>query len=183
MPFRLGFKSKAEKAKPAPEHKNTEQPEVQKKRSKKSTNILARVDECIDNTDATVLDISELDFMEIPTETFRLSTIYELIFSKNPVHNLSNLCYFENLESLDISRCNLASIDDIGLQTVRFLKRLDVSRNNLTSISVLGSFAFLEVLLASHNKLICIPEELETLKILQSLICRITNCRTRLQKQ
>jgi Leucine-rich repeat (LRR) protein len=139
------------------------------KKSKKSDSILARVDECIEQTNSTILDISELEMKEIPPETFRLYSVKTLLAYKNPIQGLQNLCYFENLEAVDISRCSLKSIDDIGLNTSRFLKKLDISRNSLTSIRVLASMPFLEEILASRNKIQELPEELEPLKILKKL--------------
>jgi len=139
------------------------------KKSEKSGNILDRVDECIGKTNAALLDISELEMTEIPPETFRLHQVRTLLAFKNPIQGLHNLCYFENLEVLDISRCSLENLDDMGLNTSRFLKKLDISRNNLKSIRVLSSMPFLEEILASRNKLEEIPQELEPLKILKKL--------------
>ena len=142
---------------------------VKAKKKERTKNLLDRIEEC-DKTGQYELDIAHLDLLEWPRETIIVPAIHILKAHRNMFTSLPPLAMFRSLEILDLSRCNLTSIDDVGFVAFHHLCRLNLSRNNLKELpaDIVKLFA-LETLLVDRNQLLGFPRDMQTMRTLRVL--------------
>jgi len=143
---------------------------VKKDGKKKSNNLLDRIEEC-EKFGQFDLDISHLGVSEWPPELLILPRVRNLKAHGNKLSLLPNLASsFKQLETLNLSRNMLVTLDRIEFNLLSFLKHLDVSRNHLTSLpAVIVKLPLLTHLLCDQNKLSGFPENMKEMRSLQVL--------------
>ena len=135
----------------------------------RSKNLLDRIEEC-DRAGQFELDLAHLDLSDWPKETIIVPSIHILRAYRNRFTTLPNLGTFRHLEELDVSRCNLSSIDDVGFAAFHNLVKLNLSRNNIKTLPAdLVKLFGLEVLLVDRNQLLDFPKDMHTMRMLRVL--------------
>lgn len=145
---------------------------VKKDGKKKSSNLLDRIEEC-EKFGQFDLDISHLGIVEWPPELLILPRVRNLKAHGNKLSMLPNIASsFKQLETLNISRNHLLTLDRIEFNLLSFLKHLDISRNQLSSLpALLVKLPLLTTLLCDQNRLTSFPDnmhELRNLKVLSA---------------
>lgn len=134
----------------------------------RSKNVLDRIEDC-DKTGQYELDLSNLDLLEWPKETIVVPAIHILDAHGNRFTSIPTLT-FRGLEVLNLSRCQLSSIADIGFVSLHHLHRLDLSRNNIKELpaDIVKLFS-LDTLLLDRNQLEAFPPAMHTMRNLRVL--------------
>ena len=151
----------------------------------RSPNILDRIEEC-DRAGQFELDLAHLNLADWPKETIIVPSIHILKAFGNRFTTLPSLETFRELEVLDLSRCNLTNVDDVGFQAFHNLTKLNLSRNSLKSLPAeLTKLWGLEILLVDRNHLLDFPADMQnmrSLRILDASFNYLSNVGTALDK-
>lgn len=155
------------------------------KSKNRSPNVLDRIEEC-DRSGQYELDLAHLNLSEWPRETIIVPSIHILYAYHNRFTTIPNLGMFRGLEVLDLSRCSLTNLDEVGFVAFHNLHKLNLSRNNLKTLpaDIVKLFA-LEELLVDRNQLLEFPKDMQTLRTLRLLDASfnaLTNVGTALDK-
>lgn len=139
------------------------------KKKGRSKNLLDRIEEC-DRSGQYELDLAHLDLLDWPMETIIVPAIHILHAYRNRFTTIPNLSTFRGLEVLDLSRCNLTNIDDIGFVAFHNLHKLNLSRNNLKTLpaDIIKLFS-LDILLVDRNQLLEFPKDMQSMRSLRVL--------------
>jgi len=151
----------------------------------RSKNLMDRIEEC-DRAGQFELDLAHLDLLEWPKETIIVPSIHILRAYRNRFVTLPNLGTFRELEELDLSRCNLSDIEQVGFVAFHNLTKLNLSRNNLKALPAdLVKLFGLEILLVDRNQLLDFPKDMQNMRSLRNLDASfnaLTNVGTALDK-
>lgn len=121
---------------------------------------------------ATMLDISGLGLLELPSELFELSALQEVNARDNKIAKLPNdIARLTRLRSLDLST-NCIKVLPARLSKCQTIERLDLSHNQLKKLSAgIGSMA-LQSLNIAYNTIEVFPKSFVQLTSLQTLDIR-----------
>lgn len=150
-----------------------------KKAEKKvqSTNLLDRIEEC-DRAGQHTLDLAHLNLEDFPQETIIVPSIHVLLAYRNSFTKITSLAGFRQLEKIDLSRCNISNLDEVGFLSLHHLTELNLSRNSLTRLPPdIVRLIHLEKLLLDRNQLEAFPEGMITMRSLKVLDASF-NCLT-----
>jgi Leucine-rich repeat (LRR) protein len=144
-------------------------------------------------TNATLLDLSDLELCDLPTELFELSSLTKLDLSENQLVNIpKEIGQLSSLIRLDLSYnqlvnipkeiCQLSSLTRFYLNSNKLLvipkeigqlsslTQLSLSNNKLNTIpKEIGQLSSLTVLHLGYNQLVIIPREIGQLSSLTEL--------------
>lgn len=152
-----------------PVHLLRKQAGGKKEKKVKSNNLMDRIEEC-DRAGQYELDLSHLKLNDWPQETIILPAIHICKGYGNMFQSIPSFSVFRGLESIDLSRCNIETINDMEVTELFNLKMLNLSRNNLKQLpSDLGRLVSLETLLLNHNELQTFPAGMGTMRTLRIL--------------
>ena len=140
-----------------------------KEKKVKSNNLMDRIEEC-DRAGQYELDISPLQLPDWPQETIILSAIHHIKAYGNLFTQIPSLAAFRGLETIDLSRSNIETIEDMEVSQLFNLKSLNLSRNNLKSLpKEISRLVSLERLLVDRNQLQTFPENMGNMRSLKLL--------------
>ena len=139
------------------------------------------------------LDLSGRGLTSVPESVSQLTEVEVLDLSGNPIRTLpQQLCNFQNLKTLKLSRCNLIEIESVIIPLTS-LEELDLSQNEIETLPQdlsklkhlktlrlelcgltevwpsITQLTSLEELGLSHNEIQTLPQDLSKLKHLRTL--------------
>ncbi len=129
------------------------------------------IESALENTkDATILNLSGQDLLEIPKEILQLTNLKTLLLNNNQIKEIPPfLGALQNLEVLDLDSNLIRSLpSEIG--SLKKLKRLDISNNEIDQVPAsFENLQNLETLYLQFNKFTFLPQKILQLKNLKSL--------------
>jgi len=135
----------------------------------KSDNLMDRIEEC-DRAGQYELDLSHLKLLDWPQETIILSAIHHIKGHGNLFTSIPSFAAFRGLETVDLSRSNIETIEDMEVSQLFNLKVLNLSRNNLRELpKEIARLVSLEKLLVDRNQLQTFPENMGNMRTLRIL--------------
>ncbi len=152
-----------------PVHLLRKQAGGKKEKKVKSDNLMDRIEEC-DRAGQYELDLSHLQLQDWPQETIILPAIHVCKGYGNQFRSIPSFAAFRGLEFIDLSRCQIETIDGMEVTELFNLKSLNLSRNNLKSLPKdIGRLVSLETLLVDRNQLQTFPTNMGTMRTLRVL--------------
>jgi len=155
------------------------------KKKERSTNLLDRIEEC-DRAGQHTLDLAHLNLEDFPQETIIVPSIHVLLAYRNAFTKITSLSGFRQLEKIDLSRCNISNLDEVGFLSLHHLGELNLSRNSLTHLPPdIVRLVNLEKLLLDRNQLESFPEgmiSMRSLKLLDASFNCLTEVGSSLEK-
>jgi len=140
-----------------------------KEKKIKSDNLMDRIEEC-DRAGQYELDLSHLKLQDWPQETIILPAIHICKGYGNLFTSIPTFAVFRGLESIDLSRCQIETIDGMEVTELFNLKYLNLARNNLKSLPKdIGRLVSLDTLLVDRNQLQTFPINMGTMRTLRVL--------------
>lgn len=140
-----------------------------KEKKVKSNNLMDRIEEC-DRAGQYELDLSHLQLQDWPQETIILSAIHHVKAHGNLFKSVPSFAAFRGLETVDLSRSNIETIEDMEVSQLFNLKVLNLSRNNLRALpKEISRLVSLERLLVDRNQLQTFPENMGNMRSLKIL--------------
>ncbi len=140
-----------------------------KPKKEKSLNVMDRIEEC-DRAGQYELDLSHLKLKDWPQETVILPAIHICKGYGNLFTEIPSFAVFRGLEYIDVSRCNIETIESMQVSELFNLKTLNLARNNLKSLpNDIGRLVSLETLLVDRNQLRTFPPNMGTMRTLRLL--------------
>lgn len=140
-----------------------------KEKKAKSTNLMDRIEEC-DRAGQFELDLSHLKLNDWPQETIILSAIHHCKGYGNLFTSIPSFAAFRGLETIDLSRCNIETINEMEVSQLFNLKVLNLSRNNLKELPAeIARLVSLETLLVDRNQLQTFPGNMGNMRTLRLL--------------
>ena len=140
-----------------------------KEKKVKSDNLMDRIEEC-DRAGQYELDLSHLQLQDWPQETIILPNIHICKGYGNQFQSVPSFAVFRGLEFIDLSRCQIETVDDMDVTELFNLKFLNLARNNLKSLPKdIGRLVSLETLLVDRNQLQTFPANMGTMRSLRIL--------------
>ncbi len=117
------------------------------------------------------LDLSYLEFKELPSEIGRLVNLKFLNLTNNELTTLpEEIGELKNLEVLSL-RGNLLQSLPVEIGNLKNLKKLDLNKNQLKDIPAeIGKLTKLEMLILKGNKITSLPDEIGNLSNLKKIV-------------